>query len=236
MTEVYIFDVNMLDEPEVFDRGLLSVPAERREKVLKFRQQKDRRLSLGAGLLLEYVLRKYGKGTSRPVIIYGEKGKPELADCPFFFNLSHSGHYAVCAVSDAPVGVDVEEIRQIKDGLIKYVCTDSEKEHLFGLQGSTRDSEFTRLWTAKESLMKCDGTGLSMIPKNIEVSFGSEMKAKLINAGARSLYLKEYSVEGHRLTVCSSTDDFTEAAEMLTLQDIMPFIHSNRNTLLSAPR
>lgn len=39
---------------------------------------------------------------------YGEQGKPQIVNFPKKFNLSHSGDYVVCGVSDGEVGVDIQ--------------------------------------------------------------------------------------------------------------------------------
>jgi 4'-phosphopantetheinyl transferase len=36
-------------------------------------------------------------------------GKPMLENQEIHFNISHSGGYVVCAVSDSPIGVDIEQ-------------------------------------------------------------------------------------------------------------------------------
>ena len=107
-TKCYYYDVSGLSSPERFARELASLPwEERRERILRYRFEKDRRLSLGAGLLAAYALRE--AGAEDLTLQTGENGKPELLSYPdIHFNLSHSGTIAVCAVSDRPVGVDVE--------------------------------------------------------------------------------------------------------------------------------
>lgn len=47
-------------------------------------------------------------------------GKPVVRQLPsFHFNLSHSGDWVVCAVDDAPVGIDIEEIKPIDLAIAK---------------------------------------------------------------------------------------------------------------------
>ena len=103
----YYYDVSALSSAERFEQALASLPwEERREKILRYRFEKDRRLSLGAGLLAAYALRE--AGAEDLALQTGEYGKPELLFYPNIrFNLSHSGTLAVCAVSDRPVVVYV---------------------------------------------------------------------------------------------------------------------------------
>ena len=38
-------------------------------------------------------------------------GKPYLSEHPdFYFNISHSGEYVLCAIDNNPIGVDIEEV------------------------------------------------------------------------------------------------------------------------------
>ncbi|MDE6923323.1 MAG: 4'-phosphopantetheinyl transferase superfamily protein, partial [Oscillospiraceae bacterium] len=55
----------------------------------------------------------------------------------------------LCALSDAPVGVDVEVVRPRRPGLPAYVLSEVEREEF---DGSWED--FYRLWTRKESWCK----------------------------------------------------------------------------------
>ena len=51
-------------------------------------------------------------------------GKPALTDLPLYFNLSHSGPFALLGVSDAPLGVDVERVKPRRAGLPRYALSD----------------------------------------------------------------------------------------------------------------
>ena len=82
------------------------LPAERYEKLLRYRQEEDRLRCFASSLLLQ----KAAQGRS---ISYNEAGKP-LAE-GLSFNLSHSGDYAVLAEADSPVGVDIEKMSPYGD-------------------------------------------------------------------------------------------------------------------------
>ena len=58
-----------------------------------------------SSIILRYVFKKKEE---EPLLAFGKKGKPYLVNKAFYFNVSHSGEYVVCAVSDEEVGIDIE--------------------------------------------------------------------------------------------------------------------------------
>ena len=79
------------------------LPHERQEKIARYRFEKDKLLSLAAGLLIRRAI-----GESE--IALGEHGKP-YAQNGVYFSVSHSGRVAAIAVDDIELGLDVEEAR-----------------------------------------------------------------------------------------------------------------------------
>lgn len=89
-------------------------------------------------------------------------GKPYLRDYPeVFYNISHTTDAIVCAISDKPIGIDMENIRTLKLGIVKKYYTQREKEFVFS-SNSMIDERFTRIWTMKEAYVKWCGEGMSM--------------------------------------------------------------------------
>ena len=43
-------------------------------------------------------------------VAYASKGKPYIRHVPWHYNLSHSGDYVALVISDAPVGIDIQQI------------------------------------------------------------------------------------------------------------------------------
>lgn len=76
------------------------------------------------------------------------------------FNASHSGKYAMIAISSAPVGIDIEEIDQTFDfeGVVKRCFTKDEQK---ALECHEDKQNFFRLWTRKEATLKASGEGLT---------------------------------------------------------------------------
>lgn len=151
--------------------------------------EKDRLLSAGAGFLLAKVIQ-----CKENDIRINEYGKPYL-DSDVQFNISHSGQYTVLAVSDCNVGVDIECISDKNLGISDVVFTEDEKAWI----NVDPIKRFFILWTAKESILKLFGTGLSVDMK----SFSS---LKLFNEdfaviGCRTIYYKSFIIDNHALTV-----------------------------------
>ena len=100
---------------------------------------------------------------------YNETGKPFLAtqhDSTLSFNLSHSGSWAVIAVSaDSDVGIDVEKIDSSLDfqQLATRYFDQTERTQLTNFSPIRQRRGFYRLWTRKESVLKKVGSGFSAL-------------------------------------------------------------------------
>lgn len=88
-----------------------------------------------------------------------EHGKPISENK--FFNVSHSHGYVVFVLDNAPIGIDIEQIRNINQNLIDFVSNDEEKKYIHD------DTSFFELWTNKEALVKALGTGIKIRPNQI---------------------------------------------------------------------
>ena len=50
-------------------------------------------------------------------------GQPVLSDGSAFISIAHCDDYVVCAISEKPVGIDIEKTRPVKPGMAEKVCT-----------------------------------------------------------------------------------------------------------------
>ncbi len=88
-------------------------------------------------------------------------GKPYLFGKNLYISLSHSGEYVAAAVSDSPVGIDIQCYRPMVDSHMKRLCSEEESEYL----KTQPKSEFFRLWTAKEAYIKCFSVSLADVKR-----------------------------------------------------------------------
>lgn len=142
---------NLQEAPRILSR-------ERYEKMMRYRREEDRLRSFAASLLLR-------KAAGNRRVFYGREGKP-LAE-GIFFSLAHSGTYAVLAEAAVPVGVDIEKMEPVGDWGQEALSREEYK--WLGQAGdeAERQARFYRLWTRKESLVKCEGRGFAIDPGEI---------------------------------------------------------------------
>lgn len=128
--------------------------ADTAQKVKNFLPEDRKRTLAGRYLLKKIIKEIYGREGFE--LSYNENGKPELDFC--FFSISHSGNYAVCAVAETPVGIDIENTGRFKRREKYMFFTDNETRYV-----NERDSarRFCIIWTRKEAYIKALGEPLA---------------------------------------------------------------------------
>ncbi|WP_249010220.1 4'-phosphopantetheinyl transferase superfamily protein [Conexibacter sp. DBS9H8] len=77
---------------------------------------------------------------------------------------SYSAPYALVAVHDGPVGVDIEAVGPLEPGFWASICTPSERAALSGADARA----ITSLWSSKEALAKALGDAVAYDPRRLE--------------------------------------------------------------------
>jgi 4'-phosphopantetheinyl transferase len=168
------------------DAALAEISEQRREQAVKFKHELGQRLCVLAYQLLKQGLSEVYGIEENPVFEYNEHGKPSIIGHPeICFNLSHCKEAAICAISDQPVGVDVESVRSFNESLVRYTMNEDEIRQI----ESSEDQAvaFIRLWTMKESAMKLIGTGISNDMKHVLQQEGLNFET-FVDAQSRFIY------------------------------------------------
>ena len=157
--------------------------------------------------LVRFALKKYWNLTSEDYRIdRGEKGKPFIVGVEnVFFNISHSGDYVVCAVSDREIGIEVagrffhgEEVAQLKM-----------------LEEDKQDQLFFNYWSVKESFLKYIGTGLTRPLNSFIVSFSGGDVSLFEGENKLPLYVYACPVDdGYACHVCCEYEELTGIHEI----------------------
>lgn len=223
-TRIFIADVLPLYQPAKLEAYLEKISRERREKIARLKKIDAKALSVGAEMLLQKALKEYRGISDYLNIVKNQDGKPVLKDYPdIHFNLSHSGHYAVCALSDHPVGVDIQNIERINLKVAKRFFAEAESAWLFALPEELREQAFGDLWTIKESYMKYTGKGFGLPLHAFTVKIGEGYPTEMIvtiTAGneKKNITAKKYHCrENYVLWCCSGQNQFAETVEWIEL-------------------
>ena len=96
-------------------------------------------------------------------------GKPYLQDYEnWHFNISHTNEMMIIGISDKPIGVDIEKIRNADFRIAKQFFTEKENLYIHAFN-EKQDKRFFEIWTKKESYLKYTGYGLTVPLKSLDV-------------------------------------------------------------------
>ncbi|WP_296856975.1 4'-phosphopantetheinyl transferase superfamily protein [uncultured Methanobrevibacter sp.] len=156
--------------------GYNLVPQDRKNKINTFRFDKDKKLSCGAYLLLKKLLSEIN--IYNPIIKLKKYGKSYISNYDnIYFNLSHSGKLVSCAISDKPIGVDIEYNDPTIDlNIAKNFFFNEEYENI--MKSENPSNEFFKYWVLKESYMKYTGMGFHLDLDSFQINIGEKITLK----------------------------------------------------------
>ncbi|MHC1778408.1 MAG: 4'-phosphopantetheinyl transferase superfamily protein [Lentimicrobium sp.] len=226
-----LFAVSLIDESnfEACRPALLALtPEATREKVASFARSNDAQRSLLGEVLVRHLISEIN-GTKLPEHPFttGEKGKPAPEGYQgIHFNISHSGRWVVVALSTDIVGVDVERMRKVPEGVAHRFFSEAENKML---QNATDDDQkadiFFTLWTIKESFLKAIGKGLTKSLSSFTVVQTGDKLYNLTNdPEAEGFHLRVFELsEGYKLAVCAKEKQFCKEVNILKISELTGF-------------
>ena len=106
-------------------------------------------------------------GGEMPQIRSAPGGKPGFAEGNWHFSISHTKKHGFCALSDAPIGIDAEEMdRKIDLRLAQKILSPGEKARFDAAQDQRQT--LLRFWVLKEAAVKLTGQGLRGYPDHTD--------------------------------------------------------------------
>ena len=174
-------------------------------------------------IMVQYLLgkQKTNQGKISPFsFAYTKEGKPYIPMQPnFCFNISHTKEWVAVAVTDTPIGIDIEMLRVYKPEVAKRFFHKDEYAFLESLPNDLRNVSFTRLWTVKESYVKCTGTGIANNFDKFAISMNfTDVE---ITGNDTPVFFKQYNCDGLFVSVCSTTNLFPNNIMLLTIEEIL---------------
>ena len=197
----YLLDISQLNE-EKFNSLLSNVKEYRRNKISKLMMKESKFLSLAVELLIKKACEDFGIDYENEEIVFNEHGKPSFNNSGYCFNTAHSGNYALCVISDVECGCDIEKIKEYKQKVADRFFTEGEKKYLE--LSNDKDTLFYRLWTLKESYLKCIGKGLSAPLNSFELTSKDN---NIIIKGKDEYQFYEFKHDGYAISFCLNINE-----------------------------
>jgi 4'-phosphopantetheinyl transferase len=220
MVKTYLLHTAALNCDEIFQQNLHRLSRQRQEKTMRYHFKKDRLLSLGAGLILDYGLRQYGITERDAEISQNANGKPYLVKhADIHFNLSHSGEYVIAAFAGQEIGADIQQISHNLRNIAPHFFCPSESAYISSYPQPEQQEAFCRIWCLKESFIKAVGIGLNLPLNAFEIHIGTFISVSH-SVNEKTYHFREYGVNGYKTAVCCEDDTFD------ALQDITPLYSS----------
>lgn len=252
MLKIFYMDISCDCSNEQSQAFYKILPKERQKQIDKLHREEMVQKKVLAGIFMQYGLsRVTGMPIRNICYSYGKQGKPELdwmnisrqdilpvrdsgSVEQLDFNLSHSGKYVVLAVSDKPVGVDVERLRNNRQNIAKRCFHKKEYEDIMALQSQeSRDRRFLEYWTMKEAYVKRSGDGLRIPLNSFCVKRSGEGVSSVENTGCPKIWFATGFVEeDYAVSVCSESEaDIRQLSGRNALQDKKIFLPMEEITI-----
>ncbi len=199
MIKLFYYKITNRLETAVFNNLLQQLPVTLQHKILKYRNWQDAERSLAGNILLLKGLASIGrKEYTLDELKYTEFQKPYFDDA-IHFNITHSGEYVICALSEThKVGIDIEAIKDIPMEDFTNLFAKQEWEQV--INASNKLHAFYTLWTKKEAFLKAVGCGLSQ-PLNQVV-----IENNFIIWESQPWFLHEVKLDSNHLAyICANT-------------------------------
>ena len=194
MIKVAYSNVEKLDLQKAFPL----LPSFRKNKVSHLRFDKDKKLSCGVYLLLKKMLDE--TDIHNPLIKTEKYDKPYISNYPdVHFNLSHSGKYVACTISDRKVGIDIEYNDPTIDlNIAKNFFFNKEYEEI--INSNNPANEFFKYWVLKESYMKYTGLGFNLELNSFEIVINDKIK---LRNDKNDIKFSLFDIHDYKLAVAS---------------------------------
>lgn len=224
MTELCYLNIHHWKEAGYAGKWQPFLSHDKKDRLDRMLRANDKlRLLAGDWLVRNYLSRKTGTNYISVDFGYQAEGKPFLRNFPeWFFNISHAGEYVLAAFSTQEVGVDIEQMKPLKDlsGTARiFMCR--EEFELFSSLGSTEQLRyFYRIWSAKESYIKQTGEGLTREVTGIRIVFNrNQIRIARKTKQEDDVYFKEFLVDGdYACCVCARDNHFADP-EMINFNE-----------------
>jgi 4'-phosphopantetheinyl transferase len=201
LDEVILYTIYFPDFIEIKNDLINFLNPTELKRAKRFHKEIDKNRFIISRSILKCILAAYTKLEVKKIELdYHVNKKPYLASHPSVcFNISHSENYAVIAISNTEVGIDIEYIDDDFDFTNLLSDIFSEKEIWSILNATNKSQAFYTSWTRKEAFVKGVGKGIDDDFKNIPCLDGSHSLDATILKNALNWQVNSFELADHYL-------------------------------------
>lgn len=199
------------------------ISPKKQERLKRFYFWEDSYRTLMGDILVRYNICRDLKIDNNDIEFEKNKyGKPYLKNHDnYYFNISHSGDWVVCAIDDEEIGIDVEKIKDIDLAIAQRYFSPKEYANLQEQPESNKYSYFFDLWSLKESYIKAAGMGLSLSLSSFSVLISDDGIELDTENDFSNCYFKQYDIDcGYKFSVCAQKENFPEEVVIMDIHQL----------------
>lgn len=176
----YKYNINDFT-PGAYEKWYDLLSEQKKIRIDKMKFTDDKKRSVAGEMLAKTAISQMCVITPEEIIINtSSNGKPYTTNADIHFNISHCEDWVVCAISDTPVGIDIEKIRPINIKIAKRFFSEDEQIYLFQKLPGEEDftltptddmlKRFFEIWTSKEAYLKFTGEGITQELNSLKIN------------------------------------------------------------------
>lgn len=226
MIKVFYGKVEELLDETLFNAYIEYVGERVSSKISKINNIDSKCRTLGGWVLLKYALSELNSIDLYDNIEYNKFGKPFIKSSEenkkedFYFNISHSKEYFVCAVSNDEIGCDIEKMRGKMPKIYTKIFHKDELYYIDGFKNHQKIEKFIHLWSMKESFVKCLGIGFSK--KTGETSLFNKNTDSLVYEiiyENEKIYINSVFINNYYISISSYTELWNKTINFIELKN-----------------
>lgn len=224
MIEIYAISINENYPKNEFETIIKFLCKEKQEKLKRLKFFEDALRTLAGEIIIRNIVKRKYKINFEDIIFKKNiNGKPYIDNIKgFHFNISHSGKWVVCAISDALIGIDIEKIKETNFKVAKRFFSEEEYIDLSNKESVSKTEYFYDIWTLKEAYLKAIGTGLTVPLRSFTLK--KENKDICIKTKDKDYNwnFNQYEIDkDYKLSLCAENEGFPCEIKKLTLDEII---------------
>lgn len=149
-------------------------------------------------LLIQYMLSDFLGENAKVDILKNSHGKLSIKNRKIDFNVSHSNEWVVGTIAEFRIGIDIENINNIRNNSILRFFSVDETEYCKDAK------DICKIWTLKESYLKCIGIGISIPLSSFSVITNEDVQLSIGGKRNYSYFFYSRKFEHYYISICAN--------------------------------